>query len=135
MTVMLCIDDRNGMMFNHRRQSRDRVLQEHIMNLVGNGRLRISPYSQKLFQDAGQAEIFADEDFLEKAQKGDFCFVEDKDISPYEEKIERLIIFRWNRVYPADTFFPLDLTRYILEETENFEGNSHEKITKEIYTR
>lgn len=135
MTVMLCIDDKGGMMFNHRRQSRDQVLQEHILNLIGDARLWVSRYSRKLFPNDGQAEIYTDEDFLEKAQKGDFCFAEDKDISLYEEKIERLIIFRWNRVYPADTFLELDLNRYTLEKTENFEGNSHEKITKEIYTK
>ena len=28
MIVMVCIDDHNGMMFNHRRQSRDRAVIE-----------------------------------------------------------------------------------------------------------
>lgn len=135
MTVMLCVDDKNGMMFNHRRQSRDRVLQERILALAGMGRLWMSPYSRKLFADTGSAEVLVDEDFLEKARNGDLCFVEDRDLTPYEEKIERILLFRWNRVYPADLYFTLDLGKYTLEETEEFAGNSHEKITKEMYRR
>lgn len=135
MTVMLCIDDKNGMMFNHRRQSRDRAVQEQILRQAGSGRLWMSPYSGKLFRDLGAAKILTDEAFLEKAQEGEFCFVEDRDLSPYKEKISRVIVFKWNRVYPADTFLTLDLGSYTLENTEEFAGNSHEKITKEMYRR
>ncbi len=53
----------------------------------------------------------------------------------YEDRIEKVILFKWNRNYPADTFFSLDLSGYTLEKTEDFAGNSHEKITKEIYRR
>ena len=52
-----------------------------------------------------------------------------------EDRIEKVILFKWNRNYPADTFFSLDLSGYTLEKTEDFAGNSHEKITKEIYRR
>ena len=30
MTIFICLDDADGLAFNHRRQSRDRVLCEHI---------------------------------------------------------------------------------------------------------
>lgn len=30
MIVITCLDQKNGMMFNHRRQSQDSVLREHV---------------------------------------------------------------------------------------------------------
>ena len=50
-------------------------------------------------------------------------------------QIEELILFRWNRVYPADLHCTLDLSVWKLTETEEFAGNSHEKITQERYVR
>ena len=135
MIVMLCVDDKNGMLFNRRRQSKDRVLQQHVLALDGSRRLFMSPYSRKQFTDTGSAEIIVDEAYLEKAEAGDYCFAEDGDVVSHADRIEKIILFRWNRNYPADTFFTLDLSGYILEKTEDFAGNSHEKITKEIYRR
>ena len=135
MIIMLCVDNKNGMLFNRRRQSRDSILQQHVLALAGSGRLWMSPYSRKQFADTGPAEIIADDAYLEKAEKGDYCFVEDRDVAMYEDRIEKVILFKWNRNYPADTFFSLDLSGYTLEKTEDFAGNSHEKITKEIYRR
>ena len=56
MIIMLCVDDKDGMLFNRRRQSKDRVLYRHIVELAGSGRLWMSSYSQKQFADAGQAD-------------------------------------------------------------------------------
>ena len=33
MKLIVCLDDKNGMMFNKRRQSRDRVLIENVLEL------------------------------------------------------------------------------------------------------
>ena len=53
----------------------------------------------------------------------------------HKEKIEKVILFHWNRDYPADTYFTLDISGWTLEESEEIAGYSHEKITKEIYNR
>ena len=45
MKLILCVDDKGGLAFNHRRQSRDRVLNEHILMHCGMHRLWISPYT------------------------------------------------------------------------------------------
>lgn len=135
MIVMLCIDDKNGMLFNHRRQSKDRILQEHILDMVGSSNLWMSSYSRKQFADTGEANVTVDEEYLAKAGTDDYCFVEDADLTPYMEKADTIILFKWNRVYPADTYFTPDLGGYTLEKTEDFAGHSHEKITKEIYRR
>ena len=47
MYIAICIDDNNGMMFNRRRQSRDRVLLDDLIKLA-NGKLYICEYSEKL---------------------------------------------------------------------------------------
>ena len=39
MIVMVCIDDHNGMMFNHRRQSRDRAVIERVLRCAESSRL------------------------------------------------------------------------------------------------
>lgn len=147
MIVLLCIDDNNGMLFHCRRQSRDRALTEHILNLTETTKLWISPYSLSLFSEGDSSGLFVettktssgrflvDEQYLLKAGPGDYCFVEDKEIAGFTDRIEKVILFKWNRVYPADTFLSLDLSLWRLTETEDFAGYSHEKITKEIYQR
>jgi len=45
---------------------------------------------------------------------------------------EGLILYRWNRTYPADLYFTLSLEGWTLERREEFAGSSHEKITKEV---
>ena len=50
MKIILCIDERRGMMFNQRRQSRDRVLIDDMLAYIGDETLCISPYSSSLFE-------------------------------------------------------------------------------------
>ena len=35
MKIIVCVDNQNGMMFNHRRQSQDCVLRKRILELTG----------------------------------------------------------------------------------------------------
>ena len=49
MIVMVCVDDKNGMMFNKRRQSQDRVLRQHMLELAGDKKLWMNAYSRKQF--------------------------------------------------------------------------------------
>ena len=138
MTAIVCIDDRGGMLFNKRRQSRDRVLIEDIIALANTegARLLASPFSEKLLSEYCSAAIYSD-DFLDIAEKNDICFVENCPLLPYFDKIDRLIIYRWNRTYPYDTCFdllPLS-DSWKLDGSFELAGYSHEKITKEIYLK
>ena len=134
MIIIAVVDDSGGMMFNRRRQSQDRVLREKILSMAGASRLWMNDYTAKQFADHA-AEIHADNDFLTKAGAGEYCFVENTSVSACVDKIEQVILFRWNRAYPADVFFDLDLSAPVwkLTGTEEFPGFSHEKITKEVY--
>ena len=136
MKVIVCLDDRDGMLFCGKRQSRDRKVCERIMQLAEGSRLWMNDYSTKLFADYPE-NILVDTSFLDRALDEDFCFVEDCDITPYVSAINQIVIFRWNRHYPGDKCFPVDITvlPWKLVKTCDFQGYSHEKITMEVYRR
>lgn len=122
------------MLFNHRRLSHDRRVCEKILDYSNEKELWMNAYSRKLFTDLTDINnIQVDEEFLDKSQS--ICFVENQDITPYLSKIDTLVLFQWNRDYPADFFFTVDLSQWNLISTEDFEGTSHEKITMEVYKK
>lgn len=133
MNIIVCIDKNGGMMFGGRRQSQDCILREKVLEIANGSRLLMNSYSAKQFEN--KENIVVDEDFLVNANKGDFCFVEDEEISA--ENVEGFYIFNWNRKYPGDLFFNVDLKAEGFKKIkkEEFQGNSHNKITLEIYSR
>lgn len=135
MTVIVCLDNANGMMFNHRRQSRDANVVKDILKTINGASLLIAPYSESLFSQA-ECSVSISESFLADADAKDYCFVENTSVAEFKEKISRLVIYKWNRDYPADFYFDIDYTNdYKLKTTLDFGGTSHEKITKEVYGR
>ena len=90
MIPIVCIANNNGMLFNMRRCSRDSVLIEKLLEMIGGE----------------------------------------------EIMIEKVIICRWNRDYPADFFFDLDMADFHLKGTMmEFQGSSHERITIEEWVK
>ena len=132
MILAVCVDDKGGMMFNRRRQSRDKIQQTDLLEWCAGRKLWISPYSAPLFEGA---PVCADEAFLEKAGSGEVCFLEDRRVEEVADRVETVILYHWNRTYPADLRVDLDLSGFYLETAVEFPGNSHEKITREIYQR
>ncbi len=132
MKLIVCIDDKLGMAFNNRRQSKDSALRADILTLT-DGKLWMNTYSAAQFEEANT--FYMDDDFLDKAAADDYCFVENADIAPYAERVSGVILYRWNRHYPSDRKFPMELfeDRWILESTFEFPGSSHETITREVY--
>ncbi len=135
MNIIVCIDDEYGMLFNLRRQSRDRLIRERILMLTKGKKLWMNLYSAKQFEEECAENMFVDEAFLHNAGNGDYCFVETEDITKYIPKIEKIVLYRWNRRYPSDFKFSLDLSDWTMESTFEFAGSSHEKITEEIYRK
>lgn len=131
MNAIICLDDKNGIMFNKRRQSRDSILNERVISLAEGKKLFMTAYSAKLFGEIGSITIA--DDPISAANAGDYCFIEGKLDSL--AKINTLYVFLWNRHYPADTYFDFDLEKegFRLTSTEEFAGSSHEKITLNIY--
>lgn len=121
------------MAFMGKRQSMDCVLREKVLEISNGARLLMNSYSAKQFENP--ENIVVDEDFFNNANQGDFCFIEDKAIT--SENVEAFYIFNWNRKYPGDLFFSVDLKAEGFKKIKKkeFQGNSHDKITLEIYSR
>ncbi len=130
MNIIVCLDDNNGMLFNRRRQSMDRELRKRVLELTKDSTLWMNPYTAKQFTEPA-THIVVDDAFLLRAGEEDYCFVEDADISSCMDKVRRVILYRWNRSYPADMFFPSCSMKQI--RVTEFPGSSHEKITEEVY--
>lgn len=133
MIIIACVDGNNGMLFHARRQSRDRLLRERILRRCAGGRLWMNAYSRSQFPDG--AEITVHEACLSLAGKGEFCFVENQDVRPVSDRVEQVILYRWNRAYPADVYFSFPLDGWSLSHREEFAGSSHQRITEEVYVR
>ena len=51
MNIIVCLDDKNGMMFNKRRQSQDRVLRQRMLELAGEKKLPVMIHSREAAAD------------------------------------------------------------------------------------
>lgn len=128
MTIYVCLDDRNGMLFNNRRQSRDRAVLEDIRASVPDV-LTVDEFSEKFI---AAADIpFA----VGEPEPGTHFFLENRKASELLPAAEKVVVYRWNRAYPGDFRFDGDFSGFTLQSTEEFPGKSHERITKEVYVR
>lgn len=123
MKLIVCVDKENGILFNHRRVSRDREIIADI--LKNEAKIKISENSKNLFGESEQVEIGSDFDpddtvFWEAAIPDDFS-------------IDELIVYRFDKVYPSDVKLNIDLSRLDLESVEVLPGYSHTEILKEVY--
>lgn len=130
MIIAACVDEAMGLKFNGRRQSRDRIVMQELCAMAGD-RLRVAPASAKLLEEGS---AYVGDDYLTGAKSGDWCFVEDTAYLNQAAEIEQIVLFQWNRSYPADLYFqfPGEWTGAVSRE---FSGSSHEKITVEVYKK
>lgn len=135
MKIAVCIDDRNGMLFGGRRQSMDSCLRREFLAMTEPYKVWMDGYTASQFTEA-EERICVDDDFLFKAEKDDWCFVEKADLQPVQERISQIVLYHWNRHYPSDKKFPTELfaDRWTMISRREFPGNSHERITEEVYS-
>ena len=133
-TAVVCIDDRGGMTFNKRRQSKDRVMLAELISSFPDKKILINDFSAKLFADYPESVLLLPSP-LDAAEDGDVCFIENLPLAPVKSKIARMIIYKWNRHYPQSTALDVnpEALGLSLVSSTDFVGSSHEKITKEIY--
>lgn len=132
MEIIICLDDNNGMLFNNRRQSRDSKVLWDIKNNLQNS-LTIFPFSEKLVSSAEiPYEIMSG-----SASENTVLFVEDRGIKEFLPVTNKITVYRWNRVYPADLTLDIDLAKEGFRSVSVYEfaGSSHEKITKEVFEK
>lgn len=133
MIVIVCLDENGGMMFNRRRQSRDRVVTERIRSLCRGSVLWMNAYSAEIYGELEGVEVRTAEDFLTRAKEGEWCLAETGGLGPVKERIEGLRVFWWNRKYPSDVRLDVELSEWEKVSTLEYPGYSHEKITEEDY--
>lgn len=123
MKLIVCVDKENGILFNHRRLSRDREIITDLLN--NEEEIKMLAYSKSLFGESEKAEIsseFGPEDTV---------FWEDS--IPEEFTIDELIVYRFDKVYPSDVKLNIDLSQWNLESVRVIPGYSHTEILKEVY--
>ena len=134
MILAAVIDDDGGLSFHQRRQSRDRVLRQKLLEICVGKMLWMDAYTAGQFDPFPENAVISDT-FLLDAKENDVCFVEDRAVMPYAGKIRVVWLFKWNRRYPSDLtldFIPSDHGMHLVS-SEDFAGYSHEKITMEVW--
>ena len=135
MTVIFCLDENKGMLFNNRRLSRDSMVFEDIKTYL-KGSLKINSFSEKLVAASGiNYEIF--KNFVTNPDSESLYFIENISVKENLGKIDRIIIYWWNRNYPSDVKLDFDPIECGFKSTSivDFKGKSHEKITREIFEK
>ena len=135
MIAIVCRENSNGLLFNKRRVSQDKAVTEKILEITSNSKLWMDKYSYPLFEQYSTSNINISDNFMWEKSQDEFFFFENKLLKPYEKWIDKIIVFKWNRDYPSDFKFDLDLTQWQLTESTEFVGNSHKNITMEVYNR
>ncbi len=133
MKLIICVDDDGGFAFNNRRQSSDKALFPCLMEILETGSIYMSDYSFKQYGGTADGLVEIDENDVKMLGDEDYFFIEKNNPDYSMLDITGLTVVRWNRAYPSDVHFNFDYSAMELVFTTEFVGNSHEKITVEIY--
>lgn len=131
MKLVVCIDNAGGMLFNRRRQSRDRELIRDLTEHLDGGQLYAEAFSETILADVPHTVITRDE--VKNLCEKDVFFVECPPVAPLLSYADTLIVYHWNRSYPSDAVLDVPLKAEKRLSAADFVGSSHEKITKEVY--
>ena len=145
MKIVFVLDPKNGMMFNHRRQSFDQTIIKKIVEDVNEikGRLWLSDYSKELFASYDVNMMPLEEFGLTKVNDNDVVYVENIDvdleaiIADKEVSIE-LEFYRWDKVYPSDKkmiFTKELLDAFFVKDSYELSGDIHDVISVEIWNK
>ena len=127
MTLILWAGKNGEMMFNRRRCSSDRDVIADILAMYDPSEICVSAYSSSLFDGA---KVISD---LSEAEWG-VLFLEGFSLDAALAQARKLIVYRFDRVYPADVRLTIPKD-FRMTENREFAGFSHEKITREVYEK
>ncbi len=133
MTVAVATDMRGGMLFLGRRVSRDRALIADLARLQ-EGRLLCHPFSERYLVSMGLSPVVC-EDPLDSAREDDTCFIEGLPLLPHIARIARLIVYRFDKVYPFDVSLDINphAPPFHLSEAQELPGYAHKTLIREVY--
>lgn len=133
MHVIICLDDDGGFAFNHRRQSSDRILMAYLKKHYGPS-LYVSLKGAALFDSEEGLKVCPD--FPDQVPAGCWCYIDAEDPLPEADRVDHILVCRWNRRYPSDRKLDrtwLDERMPVSEQT--LRGSSHEEITLRLYKK
>lgn len=134
MIIIACVDKQNGMSFYGRRQTKDRVVQGRILQDAYPGKVTMSRHCAAGFPEKCRPHIICRDDPMEVGDG--YCMIETEKASSSASRIEKVILYRWDTVYPADVYFDLPLDNgWELESETYFDGYSHPDVRREVYVR
>ncbi len=133
MNTVVMIDKNNGLAFNNRPQSRDRVLMERIAKLTDDAPIEADGHFALMLESYG----FTVDPVSCPPAEDAWVWL---DHTPDEQElaqIRKLIIARYRAIYPADCYFDFEPQRpeWIKISRQIFAGSSHDKIILEEYVR
>ena len=134
MNIIYTLDEQNGTNLLGKRQSKDSVLADEILSMA-KGLLYIKGTSLSFFDGKavkGLATIVED---FDQVPNDAFIFTEEVLPQSIMDKADNIYVFRWNRRYPSMIQDRVNLDGYKYETTRHFQGNSHDKITLEVYNK
>jgi hypothetical protein len=127
MTLILWAGKNGEMLFNRRRCSQDRAVIADILAQFPLSDICVSAYSAPLFEGARVISQLTD-------AKGRVLFLEDLPLSPALALAKKLIVYRFDRIYPANVRLQIPPI-FTLTESRELTGYSHDKITREVYEK
>jgi len=130
--LVVCRENGHGIMFNHRRVSRDEAVLSDVRKIAPTRNLYCSEYSFRYWARGRNHPSLVITRQPDPSSEGVFV-LEDSAMTPDELKtFRRIIVYEWNRDYPSDVKFEVPNDYALVNESE-FIGNSHEKITRRVY--
>lgn len=128
-TIALCIDKGNGRLFYGKRTSSDREVRKRLLDMTDV--LYVDSYTAAQFtEDYGKEKLRVVDDPAGIAEGT--AFIELQDIP---RDADRIVIFNWNRKYPADRFLDFRFSGWRKVKKEDFEGYAHPKVTMDVWER
>ena len=127
MIAIITLDDKDGYTLFGKRLSQDRKMVDDI--IASFHKVYTLPYSAPLFNGKGASIL---PEIVDNLPGDAVVFLETEDIP---KAADTLIVYRWGRHYPSDRKYTPADNGWHLKSSDDFEGYSHPKMKKEIYTR
>lgn len=134
MVIVACIDKSGNIALNTNGQL------NHIIFLI---RLKVVSNEALLYMNCNSSQQFGyypmkmiDDNFLDIAGEDSYCFVEDTDVTPYIDCIDKIILYKWNKKFSSRLKFDKSiLNKFSIVSKKSFYGESFLKISEVVYEK
>lgn len=131
------MDDCNGLMYNNRRLSRDSEIIRYIERCSQGKIVNMLRYSMPLFFKTNCIQRYFDkaDEYEADILSDDVFFIEGRISQKNIDDANLITIFKWDKIYPADTCFDCDLSEFEKYSEDSIAGTSHGNIIIKKYRR